>query len=260
MPQTSPEQNQLLAALPAEERARLALHLEVVAFERGETIYRSGDAVAYLYFPLTLVAALMATGKSGATTALALIGREGGIGAAEVLAGERMPHDAVALMPGSAYRLRADQAAWVFAPSGALLAAALNHGHSLMTQIAQTAFCNLHHTLDQRLCRWLLSIAYRQSGQTLLLTEEQIANVLGVRRESVSTATVRLQEEGLIRHHRGMVEIVDRDSLEAKACECLPVFPWHAYPVKCPVTPATQTSFTTNGQQGQAGTARPAPA
>lgn len=249
MSQPSQELNQLLAAQPADERARLAPHLQVVSFERGDTIYRSGDAVGYLYFPLTLVAALMATGRSGATTALALIGKEGGIGASEVLAGERMPHDTVALMPGAAFRLLADQAARVFTPSGALLAAALNHGHSLMTQIAQTAFCNLHHTLDQRLCRWLLSIAYRQSGRTLQLTEEQIANVLGVRRESVSTATVRLQEEGLIRHHRGMVEIVDRDSLEAKACECLPVFPWHAYPVKCPLSTPSPTRFAPGGNR-----------
>ncbi len=148
-----------------------------------------------------------------------------------------LPHDVVALMPGEAYRLRADHASWVFAPTGAMLPATLNYGHSLMTQIAQTAFCNLHHTLDQRLCRWLLSIAYRLPAQPLQLTEAQIADVLGVRRESVSTATVRLQQEGLIRHHRGMVEILDRDSLEAKACECLPIFPWHPYPVKCAFSP-----------------------
>jgi len=240
MSHPTPGQNHLLAALPADELAQLLPHLQLVSFERGQMLYRAGDVAGHVYFPLGLVAALMATGKSGATTALALIGREGGVGAAEVLAGERMPHDTVALMPGTTYRLRADQSTWTFAPSGALLAAALNHGHSLMTQIAQTAFCNLHHSLDQRLCRWLLSIVYRQSDQTLQLTEEQIANVLGVRRESVSTATVRLQEEGLIRHVRGMVEILDRDSLEAKACECLPVFPWHAYPVKCPASTSTQ--------------------
>jgi CRP-like cAMP-binding protein len=238
MPNPPPEQNRILATLPDDERARLAPHLQCVGFERGESIYRSGDALGYLYFPVTLAAALMAVGRVGATTALALIGREGGIGLAEALAGERLPHDVMTLMPGKAYRLRADLAPGLFAPTSALLPAVLNYGHSLMTQIAQTAFCNLHHPLDQRLCRWLLSIAYRQSGQTLQLTEEQIANILGVRRESVSTATVRLQEEGLIRHQRGMVEILDRDSLEAKACECLPVFPWHAYPVKCAVTPS----------------------
>lgn len=232
-----PEQNQILAALPADERARLALQLQPVSFERGQTIYLAGDALGYLYFPVSLVATLMAVGRSGATTALALIGKEGGIGLAEVLAGERLPHDVVALMPGEAYRLWADHAPWVFTPTGAMLPATLNYGHSLMTQIAQTAFCNLHHTLDQRLCRWLLSIAYRLPAQPLQLTEAQIADVLGVRRESVSTATVRLQQEGLIRHHRGMVEILDRDSLEAKACECLPIFPWHPYPVKCAFSP-----------------------
>ena len=137
----------------------------------------------------------------------------------------------MALLPGGVYRLPATTRA--FAPASALLAASLNHGHSLMTQIAQTAFCNLHHTLDQRLCGWLLAIAYRRSERELQLTEAQIADVLGVRRETVSLATVRLQEEGLIRHDRGVVEILDRDSLETKACECLPVFPWHAYPVSC---------------------------
>ncbi len=239
MPHPPPETNQLLAALPADERARLAPHLQRVAFERGETIYLAGDAARDLYFPLTLVAALMAVGRSGVTTALALIGKEGGIGLAEVLAGESLPHDTVALMPGEAYRLPAGLAPQVFAPGGALLAATLSYGHSLMSQIAQTAFCNLHHTLDQRLCRWLLSIAYRLPEQPLQLTEAQIADVLGVRRESVSLATVRLREEGLIGHQRGMVEILDRDSLEAKACECLPVFPWHPYPVKCPASTHT---------------------
>lgn len=236
MDSASPEQNKILAALPAEERTRLLACGRIVSFERGQTLHRAGDSAHHLYFPLTLVAALMATGRSGATTALALIGREGGIGLGEALSGERMPHDTVALMPGEAYRLGAGEALWALAPSTALLAVALNYGHSLMTQIAQTAFCNLHHTLDQRLCRWLLSIAYRTSDRALQLTEAQIADVLGVRRESVSLATVRLQEEGLISHHRGMIDILDRDSLEAKACECLPVFPWRPYPVKCPVS------------------------
>ena len=236
MSSPSHEQNKILAALPAEERARLVPHLQRVAFERGQSIYRAGDTLGYLYFPVTLVAALMALGRTGASTALALIGREGGIGLAEALAGDRPAHDIVALMPGEAYRLPLEGASGLFAPHQALLAVALNYGHSLTAQIAQTAFCNLHHPLDQRLCRWLLSIAYRQSAHSLQLTEEQIASVLGVRRESVSQATVRLQEEGLIRHHRGLVEILDRDSLEAKACECLPVFPWHAYPVRCPAT------------------------
>ncbi len=235
----SPESNRLLATLPADERACLMPFLHWVELERGSILYRSGDAPDYLYFPVSLVSALIALGRSGATAALALIGREGGIGLMEVLAGERLPHDVVALLPGGAYRLPASQAARVFAPASALLAASLNHGHSLMTQIAQTAFCNLHHTLDQRLCRWLLSIAYRSSARELQLTEAQIADVLGVRRETVSLATVRLQEEGLIRHDRGVVEILDRDSLEAKACECLPVFPWHAYPVTCVVSAAT---------------------
>jgi CRP-like cAMP-binding protein len=236
MPHPSPELNQILAALPADERARLAAHMQLVAFERGETICLAGDAVRHLYFPLTLVAALMAVSRDGSTTALALIGKEGGIGLADVLASESTSHDTVALMPGKAYRLPADQAPRAFAPAGALLPAALGYGHSLTAQIAQTAFCNLHHTLDQRLCRWLLSIAYRLPGETLKLTEAQIADVLGVRRESVSLATGRLREEGLIEHHRGMVEILDRDRLEAKACECLPVYPWRPYPVKCPAS------------------------
>jgi CRP-like cAMP-binding protein len=231
-----PESNRLLANLSADERARLTPFLQWVELERESMLYRAGDAPDYLYFPVTLVAVLIALGRSGATTALALIGAEGGIGLMEALAGERMPHDVVTLLPGGAWRLPA--ATRVFAPTSALLAASLNHGHSLMTQIAQTAFCNLHHSLDQRLCRWLLSIAYRRSERVLLLTEAQIADVLGVRRETVCLATVRLQEEGLIRHERGVVEILDRDSLEAKACECLPVFPWHPYPVSCVVSRA----------------------
>lgn len=236
MPHPSSDQNQILAAPPPEEHARLAPHLRRVDFQRGETICFSGDAVRHVYFPLTLVAALMAVSRDGASTALALIGREGAIGLADVLACEPVLHDTVALMPGQAWRLPADQAPRALAPTGALLPAALGYGHSLMAQIAQTAFCNLHHTLDQRLCRWLLSIAYRLPDGPLKLTEAQIADVLGVRRESVSLATGRLQEEGLIGHQRGMVEILDRDRLEAKACECLPVYPWQPYPATCPAS------------------------
>lgn len=237
MPHSSPDQNQILAALPPEERARLAPHLQRVDFQRGETICLAGNPVRHVYFPLTLVAALMAVSRNGASTALALIGREGAIGLADMLACEPVLHDTVALMPGQALRLPADQAPRALEPAGALLPAALGYGHSLMAQIAQTAFCNLHHTLDQRLCRWLLSIAYRlPHSSTLKLTEAQIADVLGVRRESVSLATGRLQEEGLIGHHRGMLEILDRDRLEAKACECLPVYPWQPYPATCPAS------------------------
>ncbi|MEW5789712.1 MAG: Crp/Fnr family transcriptional regulator [Pseudomonadota bacterium] len=233
-----PEQNKLLAALPVAERDRLLPLLTPVALERGQSLWRAGDPLVHILFPATLVTALMALGRSGATTALALVGREGAVGAAEALAGERMPHDVVALLPGAAWRLEARQAPLVFTAAATLLPAVLNHGHSLMTQIAQTAFCNLHHTLEQRLCRWLLSIAYRTSEPTLHLTEAQIAEILGVRRESVSQATVRLEEDGLIRHQRGRVDILDRDTLEARACECLPVFPWHPYPTRCPVSKA----------------------
>lgn len=242
-PPPSPEQNQILAALPDDERARIAATLQLVTFDRGETVSLSGDPVQYLYFPVTLVVALMAVSRSGSTTALALVGKEGGVGLADVLANECTLHDTVALMPGKAYRLPADQAHRIFSPARAMLPVALGYGHSLMAQIAQTAFCNLHHTLDQRLCRWLLSIAYRLPGLPLQLTEAQIADVLGVRRETVSLATVRLRGEGLIRHHRGMVEILDRDRLEAKACECLPVFPWQPYPVKCPASVAHPASL-----------------
>lgn len=236
MTPAAPETNRLLAALPADELARLTPLLQWVELERNSTLYRTGDRLEHLYFPVSLVTALLALGRQGNTAALALIGREGGVGVMEALAGERLPHDVVTLLPGGAWRLPASQAARVFSPASALLAAGLNHCHSLMAQIAQTAFCNLHHSLDQRLCRWLLSIAYRRSEREIQLTEAQIAEVLGVRRESVSQATVRLQEEGLIRHERGVVEILDRDSLEAKACECLPVFPWHGYPSSCVVT------------------------
>ncbi len=238
MPPPSPKSNRLLAALSANERARLTPCLQWVELERDSMLYHSGEAPNYLYFPVSLVVVMIALGRSGATTALALIGSEGGIGLMEALAGERLPHDVVTLLPGGAWRLPASQAAQVLTPASPLLAASLNYGHSLMTQIAQTAFCNLHHSLDQRLCRWLLAIAYRRSEREIQLTESQIADVLGVRRETVSLATVRLQEEGLIRHERGMVEILDRDSLEAKACECLPVFPWHTYPVSCVVSRA----------------------
>lgn len=225
------ESNKLLATLPAEMRARLAPHLQRVTFGgQEEVLDRAGTSPDHLYFPTTLVVALMALSRSGATTALALIGREGGIGLAEALAGDCLAHDVVVLVPGVAYRLPLALAGDLLAPAGGLLPAALNYGHSLTSQIAQTAFCNLHHSLDQRLCRWLLSIAYRVSQQQLHLTEAQIADVLGVRRESVSLASGRLVEEGLIRHQRGTVEILDRDRLEAKACECLPVFPWHDYP------------------------------
>jgi CRP-like cAMP-binding protein len=230
------EQNRLLAALSAEERARLASRLRPVSLQRGEILARAGEAPRQLCFPVSLVAVLMATGRSGATTALALVGTEGCVGLMQALAGEAPDHDCVALMPGTACLLAVEEIPRLLGSASALLAAGLSHACWLQSQIAQTAFCNVHHSLDQRLCRWLLSIAYRLPEQPLHLTEAQIADMLGMRRESVSQATVRLREEGLIRHHRGMVEIVDRDRLEAKACECLPVFPWQPYPVTCPLS------------------------
>ena len=216
----SPRQNRILAALPASEFARIEGQLELVSSQQGQVLYQDGQNLGYLFFPVSLVASLVSCqGEEGATE-LALIGDEGVIGMPEAMGGGRMLYNAVTLVPGHAFRLRAEWAQWEFEHGGPLLRLALRFMHGLMAQIVQVAYCNSHHNVDQRLCRWLLAVTERAPGQTLRVTQADIADRLGVRREAVSTATVRLQALGAVQHNRGLLSVADRTVLEAESCGC----------------------------------------
>ena len=216
----SPRRNQILASLPWGEFARLEPQLELVPCKQGQILYQDGQDLGYLYFPVTMVASLVNSGDEDSATELALIGDEGVIGLAEALGGEAMRYHAVTLVAGHAYRLRAEWAMWEFEHGGPLLRPAMRFMQSLMAQIVQVAYCNQHHTVDQRLCRWLLAVTERAPDQPLHMTQADIANHLGARREAVSTATVRLQALGAVQHNRGTLSVADRGGLEAEACTC----------------------------------------
>ena len=216
----SPRKNRILAGLPASEFARIEGQLELVASEPGQVLCQDGLNLGYLYFPVTLVASLVSCQDEEGATELALIGNEGVIGMPEALGGEAMLYNAITLVPGHAFRLRAEWALWEFEHGGLLLRLALRFMQALMAQIVQVAYCNSHHSVDQRLCRWLLAVTDRAPDQALRMTQADIADRLGVRREAVSTATVRLQSLGAVQHHRGTLSVADRSCLEAESCGC----------------------------------------
>jgi len=219
----TPKQNHLLAALPADDYARLAPDLEPIPMPLGWAVYESGGQLSYLYFPTTSIVSLLYVMESGASAEIAIIGNEGLVGISLFMGGESTPSRAVVQSAGDAYRLRASVLKKEFALGGVLQQLALRYTQALITQMAQTAVCNRHHALDQQLCRWLLLSLDRLESNELLMTQELIANMLGVRREGVTEAAGKLQAEGLIRYNRGHIQVLDRAKLEKRVCECYAV-------------------------------------
>lgn len=219
----NPLQNHLLAALPAADYARLLPDLELIPMPLGWAICESGGHMAYVYFPTTSIVSLLYVMENGASAEIAVTGNEGLVGISLFMGGESTPSRAVVQSTGYGYRLKAGALKREFAVGGDLQHLALRFTQALITQMAQTAVCNRHHTVDQQLCRWLLMSMDRLPGNELIMTQELIANMLGVRREGVTEAAGKLQAAGLIHYCRGKITVLDRPKLEKRVCECYAV-------------------------------------
>src|SRR5471030_1156823 len=240
----SPKQNHLLSALPEADYARLLPDLELTPMPLEWAVYESGDRMSYLYFPTTSIVSLLYVMESGASAEIAVSGNEGLVGISLFMGGESTPSRAVVQSAGKGYRLRASVVKKEFALGGNLQHLALRYTQALITQMAQTAVCNRHHALDQQLCRWLLLSLDLLEGNELLMTQELIANMLGVRREGVTEAAGKLQQDGLIKYSRGHIKVLDRKKLEARVCECYAVVRQEfdrLLPNKIPGVPNTTT-------------------
>ncbi len=218
-----PKKNHLLAALPEAEYQRWLPHLEWVGMPLGQVLYEAGGTLAHVYFPTTAIVSLLYVMENGASAEIAIVGNEGIVGIALFMGGESTPSRAVVQSAGAGFRLKANVMKDEFNRAGLVLHLLLRYTQALITQMTQTAVCNRHHTLDQQLCRWLLLSLDRLQGDALVMTQELIANMLGVRRESVTETALKLQEAGLIRYARGHITVLDRDRLQERACECYAV-------------------------------------
>jgi CRP-like cAMP-binding protein len=212
-----------LAALPPAEFERLSPYLELVPMPLGEVLYESGSRLRHVYFPVTSIVSLLYVMEDGASAEIAVVGNEGILGISLFMGGETTPSRAVVQSAGHGYRLHADFLKDEFNRAGPLLHLLLRYTQALITQMAQTAVCNRHHSVDQQLCRWLLMSLDRLPSDELIMTQELIANMLGVRREGVTEAAGKLQSAGLIHYRRGHITVIDRAGLEARACECYAV-------------------------------------
>ena len=218
-----PHCNHLLAALSPEIRDRLFPHLELVEMKLGDVVYESGDSLRYVYFPIDSIVSLLYVMESGASGEISVVGNEGLVGVAVFMGGESTSSRAVVQSAGVAYRLRGQKLKDEFNKHGELLHLILRYTQALITQMAQTAVCNRHHSIDQQLCRWLLLSLDRLPGNRLTMTQELIANMLGVRREGVTDAAGKLQRQGIIEYSRGQITVLDRAGLERLSCECYAV-------------------------------------
>jgi CRP-like cAMP-binding protein len=218
-----PQQNRILNALPALERERLFPHLRLVTLPLGTVIYESGARLRDIYFPTNSIVSLLYVLANGASAEIAVVGREGAVGVSLFMGGETTPSRALVQSAGGAYRLSGTLLKDEFRRHGQLLAVLLRYTQSLITQMAQTAVCNRHHSLDQQLARWLLLSLDRLDSNELRMTQELIANMLGVRREGVTEAAGKLQAQGVIRYARGKITVLDRALLERLSCECYAV-------------------------------------
>jgi len=218
-PVLSPKQNHLLAALPEAEWQRWLPQLEPIELTLGQVVYEPGGVLGHLYFPTTAIVSLLYVMENGAPAEIAVVGNEGTVGISLFMGGESTTSRAVVQSAGHGYRLpsRVLKEEFNRAPVLHLL---LRYTQALITQMAQTAVCNRHHTLDQQLCRWLLLSLDRLRGDELVMTQELISNMLGVRREGVTESALKLQRAGLIRYARGHIVVLDRGGLERRACEC----------------------------------------
>ena len=218
-----PRQNHLLAALPGDEHARLFPHLERVPMPLGEVLYEPGIQMRHVYFPTTSIVSLLCVMEDGASAEIAVVGNEGIVGVSLFMGGETTPSRAVVQSAGHAYRLKGPLLKDEFYRAGPMQRLLLRYTQALLTQMAQTAVCNRHHSLDQQLCRWLLLSLDRLPSNELIMTQELIANMLGVRREGVTEAAGHVQKAGLIDYHRGRITVLDRPGLETRSCECYAV-------------------------------------
>jgi CRP-like cAMP-binding protein len=219
----APTDNRLLAALSAASLQELLPSLEWVSLPLGSVVYESGGTQGYVYFPTSSIVSLLYVLADGASAEIAVTGNEGLVGIALFMGGETTPSRAVVQSAGHGYRLKAAVLKRAFEDGGELQHLLLRYTQALITQMTQTAVCNRHHAVDQQLCRWLLLSLDRLSGNELVMTQELIANMLGVRREGVTEAAGKLQDQGLIRYSRGRITVLDRAQLEARVCECYAV-------------------------------------
>jgi CRP-like cAMP-binding protein len=220
---SDPRRNQLLAALPQNEWGRWSPYLEPVDMPLGKVLYESGSRLSHVYFPTTSIVSLLYVMEDGASAEIAVVGNEGIVGISLFMGGESTPSRALVQSAGCGFRLKADLMLQEFNRAGPVLHLLLRYTQALITQMSQTAVCNRHHSLDQQLCRWLLLSLDRLDSEELAMTQELIANMLGVRREGVTEAAGNLQQAGLIRYQRGHITVIDRAGLEQRTCECYAV-------------------------------------
>ncbi|HVC28238.1 MAG TPA: Crp/Fnr family transcriptional regulator [Gammaproteobacteria bacterium] len=219
----SPKQNRLLAALPDEDYQRIAIQLELVSLPLGESIYEAGDKIEHIHFPINCILSLLYVMKNGSSAEIAVAGNEGLVGVALFMGGGSTPSRAVVQSAGHSYRMKGVLLKQEFDQSHALQVRLLRFTQALITQMSQTAVCNRHHSVDQQLSRWLLLSLDRLSSNKLEMTQELIANMLGVRREGVTEAAGKLQAKGIIQYSRGHITVLDRPKLESQVCECYQV-------------------------------------
>jgi CRP-like cAMP-binding protein len=218
-----PKTNHLLGALPSADLQRWLPQLEAVEMPLSHVLYESGRTLRHVYFPTTAIVSLLYVMENGASAEIAVVGNEGLVGISLFMGGESTPSRAVVQSAGQGLRLRSNAIKDEFEQAGPVMHLLLRYTQALITQMAQTAVCNRHHSLDQQLCRWLLLSLDRLQGSELVMTQELIANMLGVRREGVTEGALRLQKLGLIRYSRGRITVLDRPALENRTCECYAV-------------------------------------
>lgn len=218
-----PEENQLLSLLTPDTRARIYPHLELIPLALGQVLYEPGFRMTNVYFPTNSIVSLLYVMENGASAEISVVGKEGLVGISLFMGGESTPSRALVQSAGYAYKLNSSLLINEFNRHGDLLTLLLRYTQSLITQMAQTAVCNRHHTVDQQLCRWLLLSLDRLSDNQLTMTQELIANMLGVRREGVTEAAGKLQRLGVINYSRGKISVLDRGRLEELSCECYAV-------------------------------------
>jgi len=219
----TPRQNHLLGALPVEEWDRLRSKMELTAMPLGHVLYESGDTMRHVYFPTTSIISLLYVMEDGSSAEIAIVGNEGIVGISLFMGGETTPSRAIVQSAGHAYRVTGQNLKDEFFRAGPVQHLLLRYTQALITQMAQTAVCNRHHSVEQQLCRWLLMSLDRLSSNELTMTQELIANMLGVRREGVTESAGKLQKLGLIHYNRGHIVVINRPALESHSCECYAV-------------------------------------
>lgn len=221
--QAKPEQNRLLAALPADVKERFVPQLKLVELNLGDVIYESGQPIAFVYFPIDCIVSLLHVMANGASAEISVVGNEGVVGVAVFMGSESTPTRTIVQSKGLAYRMHSSDLKDEFNNHASVRVLMLRYTQTLITQMSQTAVCNRHHSIDQQSCRWLLLSLDRLPDNHLTMTQELIANMLGVRREGVTEAAGKLQKMGVIDYHRGHIKVIDRPKLEALCCECYAV-------------------------------------